>query len=154
MSVFTERGASSSSMNLMNSSMRLPEGAGMQNPRTGSVLSVGFSAADRVKAPVRSRHRRFKFRVMVGISAIQWISAQRPASNRAGQLRAGSLDGPVRVFGVNDFPHELRGELRVLVRELNPQRLAVHHGQLVAQLVAGVAAVADLVHGPREVAIV
>ena len=51
----TERGASSSSMNLMNSSTRFPDGAGMQNPRTGKVLSAGFSAAARFKAPASSR---------------------------------------------------------------------------------------------------
>src|SRR5213082_559070 len=51
MSAFTERGASSSSLNLMNSSTRLPEGAAMQKPRTGKVLSAE-KPADRT-LPVR-----------------------------------------------------------------------------------------------------
>src|SRR5690242_20689587 len=77
----------------------------------------------------------------------------RPASNRAGQLRVGRLDGPVPVFGSNDFPHELRRELRILVRKFNPDSFAVHRGQLMAKLVTDVALVADLTHGAREVAI-
>src|SRR4029077_5726151 len=44
--------------------------------------------------------------------------------------------------------------LRVFVCEFDPDGFAVYHGQLMAKLVAGVAVIVDLSHGPREVAIV
>src|SRR5713226_2087901 len=155
MSVFTERGANSSSMNLMNSATRLPDGAGMQKPRTGKVLSADFSAADgdKVAASSQQSHDRFNFRFMFSISAFQ-KSASSLASRCADQLRAGRLDGFIRVFSADDFAHEFRPEPGVLVREFDSNRLAVDHGQLMAQLVADVAVVVDLVHGPREIAIV
>src|SRR5881394_2489707 len=63
MRTFTERGANSSSINLMNSSTRLPEGDGMQKPRTGSILSAGPSAAARFIAPTSSRQSK----VFIGV---------------------------------------------------------------------------------------
>ena len=52
------------------------------------------------------------------------------------------------------FAHELGRQPGVLVGVLDADRLAVDDGQLVAQLVADVAVVADLVHRPDEVAVV
>src|SRR5678815_859475 len=143
MSAFTERGASSSSMNLMNSSTRFPDGAGMQNPRTGKVLSAGFSAAARFIAPASSRQSHFSTAFMVGASALHDTQFLRRLPDR-----------PFLVFRLDDFAHELRRELRVFVCEFDPDRFAVYHGQLMAKLVAGVALIVDLPHGPREVAIV
>src|SRR6185369_6254390 len=111
MSAFTERGASSSSMNLMNSATRFPDGAGMQNPRTGKVLSAGFSAAARFKAPASSRQSHFSIAFMVGASARRDTQFLRRLPGRL-----------FRVFRLDDFAHEFSGELRVLVRELNPHR--------------------------------
>src|SRR5436190_17682785 len=155
MSVLTARGASSSSMNLMNSSTRFPEGAGMQNPRTGKDLSAGFSAADRDKVAASSQqsHGNFDFPFMFSISAIQ-KSVSSPGLRCADQLRAGRTCRFLRIFRLNDLAHELCRKLGVLVREFDADSFAVHHGQLMAQFVAGVAVISDLVHCPREVAIV
>src|SRR5881394_288078 len=143
MSVFTERGASSSSMNLMNSSMRFPDGAGMQNPRTGKVLSAGFSAAARFKAPASSRQSHFSTAFMVGASARHDTQFLRHLPGRLS-----------RVFCLDDFAHELRGKLRVFVCEFDSDGFAVYHRQLMAKLVARVAVIVDLPHGLREVTIV
>src|SRR5258705_11324803 len=133
MSTFTERGASSSSMNLMNSSTRFPDGAGMQNPRTGKVLSAGFSADGRFKAPARSRQSHFSIAFMVGASARHDTQFLR------------RLPGWLfRVLRLDDFAHELCGELGVFVCEFNPDGFAVYHGQLMAKLVAGVAVIVYL----------
>src|SRR5258706_7318034 len=143
MSALTERGANSSSMNLMNSSTRFPDGAAMQNPRTGKVLSAGFSAAARFKAPARSRQSHFSIAFMIGASARHNTQFLR------------RLPGWLfRVFRLDDFAHELRGKLRVFVCEFNSDGFAVYHRQLMAKLVAGVTVIVDLPHGPREVAIV
>src|SRR6185295_10612360 len=141
MSAFTERGASSSSMNLMNSSTRFRDGAGMQNPRTGKVLSAGFSAAARFKVPARRRQSHFSITFMAGASA------------RGDTQFLRSLPGRLfRIFRLDDFAHELGRELGVFVREFDSDGFAVYDGQLMAKLVAGVAVIVDLPHGPREVA--
>src|SRR5438093_7555480 len=129
MSAFTERGASSSSINLMNSSTRLPEGAAMQKPRTGKVLSAGFSAAARFKVPTSSRHiqffAKFDFEVMFDISTVRSSSVQTHPSGGACRLRGGGLGRFLSVFPPDDLAHEFRRELGVLVRELDPERIAV-----------------------------
>src|SRR5258708_4250909 len=140
MSAFTERGASSSSMNLVNSSTRFPDGAGMQNPRTGKVLSAGFSAAARFKAPASSRPSHFSTAFMIGASARHGTQFLRRLPGRL-----------FSVFRLDDFAHELRGKLRVFVCEFDSDGFAVYHGQLMAKLVTGVAVIVDLPHGPREV---
>ena len=58
-------------MNFMNSSNRLPDGAGMQNPRTGNDLSDACSAATRLKVISKRQSPAFKadIRVMSDISA-------------------------------------------------------------------------------------
>src|SRR5258708_7669640 len=143
MSVFTERGASSSSMNLMNSSTRFPDGAGIQNPYTGSVLSAGFSAACRRSVRASSRQSHFLTVLMVD------------ASSRSETQFFRRLPGwLVRVFRLDDFAHKLRREPGVLVREFDSDSFTIHHRQLMAQLVTGVTVVANLVHSPREVAVV
>src|SRR5437870_88656 len=158
MSAFTERGASSSSINLMNSSMRLPEGDAMQKPRTGSVLSAGFSAAARFKVPTSSRQiqffAKFDFEVMFDISTVRSSSVQTHRSGGACRLRDGGLGRFRSVFRPDDLAHEFGRELGVLVRELDSDCFAIHHGQLMAKLVADVTAVANLMHRPREVSIV
>src|SRR5437763_9126412 len=102
MSAFTERGASSSSINLMNSSTRLPEGAAMQKPRTGKVLSAGFSAAARFKVPTSSRHiqffAKFDFEVMFDISTVRSSSVQTHPSGGACRLRGRGLGRFLSVF--------------------------------------------------------
>src|SRR6185436_400701 len=117
MSVFTKRGASSSSMNLMNSSTRFADGAGMQNPRTGKVLSAGFSAAARFKAPASSRQSHFSIAFIVGASARRDTQFLRRLPGRL-----------FRVFRLDDFAHELRRELGVFMREFDPDGFAVYHG--------------------------
>src|SRR6266404_7761767 len=100
MSTFTERGANSSSMNLMNSSTRFPEGDGMQKPRTGSVLSVCFSAAARFKVPAsRSQTQffaKFDFEVIFDISTFRGSSVQphlqaAPATRRRSEEHTSEL---------------------------------------------------------------
>src|SRR4051794_1399677 len=102
MSAFTDRGASSSSMNLMNSSTRLPEGAGMQKPRTGKIVSADLCAADRdsVAASSQQSHGRFNLRFMLASSLFQRICASL-TSRCADQLRADRLGGLVRVFSAD-----------------------------------------------------
>src|SRR5207247_3064531 len=158
MSAFTERGASSSSINLMNSSTRLPEGAAMQKPRTGKVLSASSSAAARFKVPTSSRQiqffAKFDFEVMFDISMVGSSSVQTHRSGGACRLRDGGLGRFRSVFRLDDLAHEFGRELGVLVRELDSHCFAIHHGQLMAKLVADVTAIADLMHRPREVSIV
>src|SRR6266404_841051 len=143
MSVFTERGASSSSMNLMNSSTRFAEGEGMQKPRTGSRLSAGFSAAGRCRVVASSRQSHFLTALMVGVSLCSETQFLRRLASRF-----------LGVFRPDNFAHELCCELGVLVCEFDPDSFAIHHGQLVAQLVTRVTVVTDLVHGSREIVIV
>src|SRR5438445_487894 len=133
MSAFTERGASSSSMNLVNSSTRFPDGAGMHNPRTGKVLSAGFSAAARFKAPASSRPSHVPTAFMIGASARHGTQFLRRLPGRL-----------FSVFRLDDFAHELRGELRVFVCEFDSDGFGVDHGQLMAKLVAGVAVIAKI----------
>src|SRR5882724_2930603 len=108
MSTFTERGASSSSINLMNSSTRFPEGEGMQKPRIGSDRSAGLSAAARLKVPASSRlshvFARIDFWIMFNTSNSARLF--RPAacpSGRADQLRGGRLGRFRRVFRLDDL---------------------------------------------------
>src|SRR5258706_10498549 len=115
MSAFTKRGASSSLMNLMNSSTRFPDGAAMQNPRTGKVLSAGFSAAARFKAPASSRQSHFSIAFMVSASARR--------DTQFLQRLPGRL---FRVFPLDDFAHELRRELGVFVREFDSDGFTIH----------------------------
>src|SRR6266404_3956038 len=90
MSALTERGASSSSMNLINSSTRLPEGVATQNPRTGSVLSAALSAAARLKVPMSSRpiqlFTKFSFEVMFDISTVRSPSVEPHFDGGEGKL--------------------------------------------------------------------
>src|SRR6266496_2279712 len=145
MSTFTERGASSSSINLMNSSTRFPEGDGMQKPRTGSVLSAGLSAAARFKVPTSSRQSqffaKFHFEVMFDVSTVRSASVQPHPSGRADRLRGRGPGRYLAVYHPDDLAHEFDRELSVLVRELDPDCFAIHHGQLMAKLVADVTAV-------------
>src|SRR5579859_2741047 len=114
MSVFTERGASSSSTNLMNSSTRFAEGEGMQKPRTGSRVSAGFSAAGRCRVVASSRPSHLMTALMAGVSLCsQTQFLRRPGSRFLG------------VFRLDNFAHELRCELGVLVCEFDPDSFAV-----------------------------
>src|SRR5690242_16509527 len=114
MSVFTERGASSSSMNLMNSSRRFAEGEGMQKPRTGSHRSAGFSAACTGRAAASSRQSHFLTVLMVGVS----LCGETQFLRRLGSQFLG-------VFRLDNAPHELRCELGVLVCEFDPDGFAI-----------------------------
>src|ERR1022692_625508 len=116
MSAFTERGASSSSMNLMNSSTRFPDGAGMQNPRTGSVLSAGFSAAGKCRVPASNKQNHFVTVIMVSASSRDETQCFRRMPGRI-----------LRVFRLNDLAHEFRRKLGVLMREFDPDSFAAHH---------------------------
>ena len=84
MSTFAERGASSSAINLMNSSTRFPVGVAMQKPRTGSDLSAGLSAAGRLNVPMNSRQNQFFIDVVrfddTGCFAFSPRSHSAPAS--------------------------------------------------------------------------
>ena len=55
---------------------------------------------------------------------------------------------------VDQLAHELGRQPGILIGVLDADRLAVDDGQLVAELVADVALVADLAHRPDEVAVV
>src|SRR6266571_3365582 len=158
MSTFTEREASSSSINLMNSSTRFPEGEGMQKPRTGSVLAAGFPAAARFKVPTSSRQNQFfanfGFEVMFDISTVRSSSVQPHPSCGADRLRDGGIGRFLPVFRPDDLAHEFDRELGVFVSEFYPDCFAIYHGQLMAKLVADVTLIANLTHGPREVPIV
>src|SRR2546423_302223 len=87
MSTLTERGASSSSMNLTNSSTRLLEGDPMQNPRTGNVFSASFSAPAEFKAPTSSRPIQLfpdlDFEVMSNISTLRSSPVERFANGHS-----------------------------------------------------------------------
>src|SRR6266511_435765 len=158
MSTFTERGNSSSSINLRNSSTRFPEGGGMQKPRTGSALSADLSAAARFNAPTSSRpiqcFMKFDLAIMFDISTDRNSSVQPHPSRGADRLWRGGPGRFLPVFRADDLAHEFDRELGVLVRELDPDCLATHDGQWMAKLVADVTAVADLMHDPREVSVV
>src|SRR5580704_427218 len=100
MSAFTERGASSSSMNLMNSSTRFPDGAGLQNPRTGIVLSAGFSAAGRCRVPASNRQSHFVTVVMLSASLRGETQCLRRTPGRV-----------LRAFRLDDLAHKFHREL-------------------------------------------
>src|SRR6266566_894759 len=158
MSTYTERGTGSCSINSTNSSMRLTEGDAMQKPRTGSVLSAGVSAAARFIVPRSSKQipsfAKFDFEVMFDVSKVRSSSVQPHLSGGADRLRLGGTARLLPVFRPDDLAHEFNRELGVLVRELDPDCFPVHHGQLMAKLVADVTAVANVTHGLREVPIV
>src|SRR5438045_3577331 len=121
-------------MNLTNSSTRFPEGDAMQNPRTGSILSAGFSAAARFRAPASSRQRHvFKnlvFAVTFDVSTVQCSSVWPHPSGGSDRLRGGGPGGLLPVFRPDDLAHEFDGELGVLVGEFDPYGFAIDHGQL------------------------
>src|SRR6266496_4542046 len=139
MSTFTERGASSSSINLMNSSTRYPEGEAMQKPRTGN----DWSAAGRFNVPTSSRHSplftRITFGIRLNISAVWQISLQAQPSGSTDQFCAARVGMFLWVFRLYNVAHEFRRELGVLVSEFDPDCFTIHDGQLVAKLVADAA---------------
>src|SRR4051812_31845902 len=99
-----------------------------------------FSCAGAVPA-IASARARARIRRIAIVGASRRTALRSPPDRRA-DLR------------VDDRPHELGGEAGLLVGVLDPDRPAVDHGELVAELVADEAAVADLAHGPGEVGVV
>src|SRR5947209_13450650 len=69
-------------------------------------------------------------------SVIQGICATLTSRNGFERpVAADRIGGFVRVFSADNFAHKFRREPGVLVREFDSNRLAVHHGQLMAQLI-------------------
>src|SRR5881398_2150292 len=81
------------------------------------------------------------------------VAALRSARDRT-QLRRRLPSRLLPVFRPDDLANELDCELSVLVGEFDPDCFTIHHGQLMAKLVADVTVVANLLHRPREVSIV
>src|SRR5438477_10052825 len=108
-----------------------------------AISTITIPSHDFIAASVRDDRRRLALLTEGFIS--DWLSPRTSA--RSIWIPCGLPARLVYVFRLDDLAHELSGKPGVLVCEFDPDCFTIHHGQLVAQLVAGVTVVANLVPG-------
>src|SRR5258705_12344443 len=97
--------------------------------------------------PMISRLRFFSSARALHAKATRNITME----NRTNHMMTSPCSG---FWGLDQLPHKLSGELRIVVGVLNADGLTVNDRQLMTQLIPEVPLVADVAHGPDEVAVV